>query len=112
SKKEKITIDDTSMWVIAKSSSGSMRNAIKNLESLRNYCDNEVTEEKAYEMLGVTDASFSFSLVDKIIKVNSTEAICIVNEMVNQGYDAKNMISEIDEHLRNLLVIKTCKEDE
>jgi DNA polymerase-3 subunit gamma/tau len=108
-KKEDIGSEDGALRVLSKISGGSMRDAIKNLESLKNYCEDDLNPEDAYQLFGVPDSSFATSLVDKIIDKNVTEGMVLINESVDSGANPELMIKDVSMHIRDLLVLRTCK---
>lgn len=108
--KEKIDYEEEALKVIAKISDGSMRDALKNIESLRNYCDDKLIEEKCYKLFGIPSLAFSFKLVSKIISNKFTEGILLIDEFASKGIDPAIMIKEISSYLRDLMVLKVSQD--
>ena len=108
--KESIEYEDEALRVISKISNGSLRDAISNLEALRNFSENKLIESDCYKLFGIPDASFSYNIVEKIIDKKATEGIIIINELSMNGTNVVQMLKEINLYLRNLLILKTCKD--
>jgi len=110
-KEEKIDCEEEALSSIVRLAEGSARNAIKSLESARNFSDGKVTVEDINRLFGTTDRSILFDLADKIIEKNATEGIIIINDLVNKGVDLGHILKDFSLHFRNLLIKKTCKTD-
>lgn len=109
--KENIKYEEESLRIISKISNGSMRDALRNVESLRNFCNSELDVESCYKLFGVPSSMFSFDIVEKIINKKTTEGMIMINQSEEVGTDVSLMIKDISQHLRDLLVLKTCKTD-
>jgi len=109
--KEEMKYDDEALRIVSKISNGSMRDALRNVESLRNFCEDKLDADGCYKIFGVPDSMFAFDIVDKIIKMKTTDGLLLINKSEEVGADINIMIKEISQHLRDLLVLKTCKTD-
>jgi len=109
--KENMKYEEESLRIISKISNGSMRDALRNVESLRNYCSEVLDVNSCYKLFGVPDSMFAFDIVDKIVSKKTTEGILLINQSEEVGTDISLMIKDISQHLRDLLVLKTCKTD-
>jgi len=108
---EGMQYEEEALRIISKISNGSMRDALRNVESLRNFCDNKLDVAGCYKLFGVPDSLFAFDMVDKIVRKKTTEGMLLINQSEEVGTDINLMIKEISQHLRDLLVLKTCKTD-
>ncbi|MFW5890605.1 MAG: polymorphic toxin-type HINT domain-containing protein [bacterium] len=106
---EEMNFEDETLRIISKISNGSMRDALRNVEALRNYCDENLDVKSCYKLFGVPDSMFAFDMVDKIIKRKTTEGMLLINQSEEVGTDINLMIKDISQHMRDLLVLKTCK---
>lgn len=109
-KKEEIKYEEEALKVIAKISDGSMRDALKNIESLRNYCEDTLLEEKCYKLFGIPDLAFSFKFVNKVMSRKFTEGIILIDEFCSKGVDPAIMIKEVSSYLRDLMVLKVSQD--
>lgn len=108
---EGLQYEDESLRVVSKISDGSMRDALRNIESLRNYCSDKLDVKSCYKLFGVPDSMFAFDMVEKIIRKKTTEGMLLINQSEEVGTDVSLMIKDISRHLRDLLVLRTCKTD-
>ncbi len=103
SKKENGKISDDSIRLIARTSEGSVRDAISLLDrSLisQSISQNNLIEEKdVREMLGLADRSKIISLFKEILSGDENEALKHLRELINNGIDAKNFLNDILEVL-------------
>lgn len=108
---ENIKINKEALKTVVKTSRGSVRNALRSLESAWNFCGTELITDKAVsEVLGVADAAKAFELVDCAVKRNVVEGMKIINNMAAEGIDISSFIIDLAEHFRNLLVISSCSD--
>jgi DNA polymerase-3 subunit gamma/tau len=107
---EGIEYDEDAIRLISKISGGSVRDALKNLEALKNFSKGKLTEKDGYDFFGVPDASFGYSLMDKIIDRKVAEGIILINKAIAEGADVTSMIKDICSHIRDLAVLRSCKD--
>jgi len=108
-KDEKLEIDDQTLNIIARSSTGSMRDAESILDQIIAYCGKEITLQKVREVLGIIEEDVFFNFVDTIINHNTVKGIEIVNRIADLGGDASQFIKNLMEYVHNLSLIKVCK---
>ena len=112
SKKEELDYEDKALQIAAKYAKGSVRDAIQYLQTIINYVGEEkITTESAIEALGVIDESLYFDLVDAIIAKSPFRCFQAINRMFCDGKEAKVILGGVHEHLNNLLVMRTCRNE-
>ena len=103
SKKENGKISDNALKLIAKSSEGSVRDAISLLDraliSQTLNENNSVSESNVREMLGLADRTKIISLFKEVLNGNEKESLKYLRELINDGLDAKNFLNDILEVL-------------
>jgi len=110
--KEGLNCEEKALQIIAKHAKGSVRDCLQNLQTLMNYAgEEEITATKAREALGVIDESLYFEMVDHIISKNSIGCFQTINQIFRDGKEVKFILDGVYEHLNNLLLIRTCKQD-
>ncbi len=101
--KEKGKISEDAIKLIAKTSEGSVRDSISLLD--RALISQSINENKQIEeldvrtMLGLADKSKVISLFKEVLSGNEKNASSILNELINDGLDAKNFLNDILEVL-------------
>jgi DNA polymerase-3 subunit gamma/tau len=101
--KENGKISDDAIRLIARTSEGSVRDAISLLDRAlisQSISENNLIEEKdVREMLGLADQSKVISLFKEILSGNEKTALKYLRELINDGIDAKNFLNDILEVL-------------
>jgi DNA polymerase III gamma/tau subunit len=96
--------------MIARSASGSFRDAIGTLDQLVTYGGSEVTLEDVLEVLDVADADLIFAATDALIQHDPGAALERVQELADSGRDPVQFMRDLTAHLRQLVVIQTLGE--
>lgn len=112
SDEEKINISDDALFTIAKNSAGGMRDSISLLDQLSLLgVSKEITAEDVNAVLGRISFDVLNKLSDKIISSSPNEAIEILNEIYNSGNEPLQILTNLSEYFKNLLIVKNCKQD-
>ncbi len=103
SAKENGKISDDSIRLIAKTSEGSVRDAISLLDRalISQFAskNNLIEETDVREMLGLADRSKIISLFKEVLSGKEKEALKYLRELINDGIDAKIFLNDILEIL-------------
>lgn len=91
--KEGINVDDASLSYIAKTSTGSMRNAIVALESCSALKEN-LTLEDVTSVLATVGYEDHFSLLSGLLSKDSKKVISLINKAYDAGKDMKQFMTE------------------
>ncbi|MBE7703770.1 MAG: DNA polymerase III subunit gamma/tau [Cyanobacteria bacterium SIG28] len=106
---EKINITDDALFAIAKNSAGGMRDSISLLDQLSILgISKEVTIDDVNSILGRISFDTLFKLTEKIISSSPSEAIEMLNTIYNSGNEPLQILTNLCEYFKNLLIIKTC----
>ena len=108
---ESIKVDTEALRLIAKSATGSMRDALNLLEQLTAYYGSEVSLQQVQAMLGITGDWRTKELVKHIISNDISAGVTTINSVNNDGLDLKQFNRELVEYLRGLLLIKTGSDE-
>ena len=107
---EGIEADDRALAMVARSASGSFRDAIGTLDQLVTYEDQKVTLEAVLEVLDVADADLIFGATDAIAEHDPGAALERVQELADSGRDPVQFMRDLTAHLRQLVVVQTLGE--
>jgi len=103
SEKENGKISEDAIKLIARTSEGSVRDAISLLDRAlisQSISENKLIKESdVREMLGLADRSKIISLFKEILNGNEKESLQYLREMINDGIDGKNFLNDILEVL-------------
>lgn len=108
-KKEKIKILSSALSLIAGHSKGSQRDAIGILDQLHSFTDMKITEEDVASLLGVLDYKNLSKIIDLIIKRDTGGLIYLIDELSQLGIDLRQLVGDIVEYLRGMLITKNVK---
>ncbi len=104
---ESINIEPEAMRLIARSATGSLRDAINLLEQLATYYGSEVELQQIKAVMGITGDQRVKELVKHIINNDISAGVTTINSVNNDGLDLRQFNREVVEYLRALLLIKT-----
>ncbi len=107
---EGIEVDEGAVATIARSASGSFRDALGTLDQLVAYGGNEVGLDDVLQLLGAADAELLFGAVDAVIAADPKAVLLGVEEMARSGRDPSQFARDLLAHLRHLLVTQTVGE--
>lgn len=108
---EGITIEPEAVRLIARSATGSLRDALNLLEQLTTYYGSDVTLHQTREMLGITGDQRTKELARHIVNSDVPAGIATINDINNDGLNLRQFNRELVEYLRGLLLIKTGAEE-
>lgn len=109
---EKINISNDALFAIAKNSAGGMRDSISLLDQLSILgISKEITLDDVNSVLGRISFDTLLKLSDKIIESNHAGAIEILNNIYNSGNEPLQILTNLSEYFKNMLIIKTCSKD-
>ncbi len=111
--KEKITVSDYALFLIARSSEGSLRDAKKILDQAIALSEGgDVEDQNVIIILGVIEEEIFISLTKNIFTQNRKEIIEQVNDLAERGMDLRFFYGEYLKFLRDLMVLKSLDESE
>ncbi|MBO5056621.1 MAG: DNA polymerase III subunit gamma/tau [Lachnospiraceae bacterium] len=106
---EQVLVEDKAIRYIAKTADGSMRDALSLLDQcIAFHFGQELTYDKVLDVLGAVDTEVFSRLLRVVMEGNVPGAIGILEEMVIQGRELTQFVSDFTWYLRNLLLIKTA----
>ena len=107
---ESIEIPPEAVAAVARSATGSFRDALGTLEQLLTYSGNEIALEDVLAVLGVADAGLLEELVDAVDASDARRALLALERCVESGRDAGSFAADLEVHARELLVVQTLGE--
>jgi len=107
---EGIRVPDEATALIARSATGSFRDALGTLEQLVSYSGPEVTLEDVLAVLGAADADLLFGSVDAVDAGDARAALLAVARLAESGRDVGRFFGDLEAHLRGLMIVQTLGE--
>jgi DNA polymerase-3 subunit gamma/tau len=103
---ESISVDEQSLFYIARRSEGSVRDAQSILEQVIAYCGKEIAQGKVLELLGIVGSESLQTTVEAILCEKPEDILEAIDSLVVQGHDLEQFYQELLVYIRNLLVVK------
>ena len=107
---ESIEIEDGAVAAIARSATGSFRDALGTLDQLVAYGGKQVVTDDVLAVLGVAEAELILAAADAIAAEDGRAALEASERLARSGRDAAQFGRDLLAHLRQLLVIRTMGE--
>ena len=108
---EGISMESEALRLIAKSATGSLRDAENLLEQLTTYYGSEVGLQQVQSILGITGDQRVKEVAKHIVDNDISAGIKTINSVDNDGLDLRQFNRELVEYLRGLLLIKTGSDE-
>ena len=104
--KEGITAEPEALNVIALKADGGMRDALSIFDQVVSFTGGHITYQSVIENLNVLDYEYYFRLTDFFLENKVSDALLLLNDVLNKGFDGSHFITGLSSHLRDLLVSK------
>ena len=105
--KENIEAEDKALRYIARAADGSMRDALSLLDQcIAFYLGQALTYEKVLDVLGAADTTTFSRLLRSILAADTGMVLRTVNQVITEGRDLSQFLSDFLWYLRNLLILK------
>ncbi len=109
---EGFEIDGGAVKLVAARADGSMRDAVSLLDQLVSVGADRVTADDVARVLGIPDIDVFFNLTDAIASTDTSGTLAALEAAMDAGFDARDLIDGLVEHLRNLLLVKAAPSPE
>lgn len=104
--KEGITAEPEALNVIALKADGGMRDALSTFDQVVSFTGGHITYKSVIENLNVLDYEYYFKLTGFFLENKISDALLLLNDVLNKGFDGSHFITGLSSHLRDLLVSK------
>ncbi len=112
SRAEGFEIEDGALKLVASRADGSMRDAVSLLDQLASVGADSVTVDDVARVLGIPDIEVFFSLSDGIASHDTSATLSALEAAMDAGFDARDLVDGLVEHLRNLLLVQATPSPE
>ncbi len=99
-----VTVEDRSLSVLARTSEGSMRDALSLLDQAVSFGGETLLHEDLEALIGSVPDELVRQMIDAMLAHQASQAMTLVGEVVDQGFDVRVYCRAILERIRNLLV--------
>ena len=107
---EQIELPDPAVGMLARSATGSFRDALGTLEQLVTYGGAKVELDDVRDILGVADAELVLDASDSLADRDPRAALLAVQRLSDSGRDFTQFMRDLSAHLRHLFVVQTLGE--
>ena len=99
-----VTVEDRSLSVLARTSEGSMRDALSLLDQAVSFGGDKLLHEDLEALIGSVPEELVRQMIEAILAHQASQAMTLIGEVVDQGFDVRVYCRAILERIRNLLV--------
>ena len=105
-----VSIDDDALKLLAVNADGSVRDGLSILDQVLASGDEHITREEVLDYLGTVGDEFFIELTDLVSLHKSGEALMLLDKVLREGRDAKQLMKDWNSHYRNLLITKFMRD--
>ncbi|HZC04405.1 MAG TPA: DNA polymerase III subunit gamma/tau [Ktedonobacterales bacterium] len=103
---EGLTLDSAAADLLARAAQGGLRDALSLLDQAVALCGNHVTVEGTRTMLGLADVAALRRIIACIAESRPAEALDLLNDLVTQGADLRQLNGQFAEEWRALMLAR------
>ena len=103
---EKIDAPDAALALIARGAHGAYRDAVSTLDQLAAATGSAISVQDVLQLAGGIEEDTLFRLCDTIVDHDTAGALVQIEELSEQGQDIGRLVTELIEHLRQLLLVQ------
>jgi len=107
--KENLEAEEEALYLIAQKADGALRDALSLFDKIASYSDGKITRKMVSESMNILDYDSYFEMVDLMLQNDIPTILNYFNSLLQQGFDAHQLISGLGSHFRDLLVAKDSK---
>jgi DNA polymerase III subunit gamma/tau len=107
---EEIAIPEEALALVARSATGSFRDALGTLEQLQAYSGQRIALEDVLAVLGAADADLLFGAVDAVQAADARAALLAAARLAESGRDVGRFFGDLEAHVRALMVVQVLGE--
>ena len=111
-KESNISLDPAAAQVIAVHADGGLRDALSILDQCSGMTSDMITAPLVETMIGLVSKSWVLDMVDMLKAGNGAALLQAVDEALQMGRDARQIVTALVEHLRAMIVAKVLPEAE
>jgi len=105
-KQEGLDLDPAAAWAIARGADGGMRDAQSMLDQLVSFCGETITESNVLDVFGFTSRETVAELLGALFSRDTPTALHLVERESKAGRELGQLLSDVVDTLRSLLVWK------
>jgi DNA polymerase-3 subunit gamma/tau len=107
SKQEGVEYEYAALQQIALKADGALRDALSLYDQLVSYAAGKLSFARVLENLNILDYDYYFRAVELMEGAQHPALLLLLEEIVDRGFEAKDFLTGLLEHFRNLLICQT-----
>lgn len=105
-----IDAEENALKIVASLSEGAMRDALSILERCLQDGENEITEDKVKELVGIPKLKFIEQMVESILEKDIDNCLKTLKKVINDGKDQNNFLWEVIKYVKDVLLYKVTED--
>ncbi|MFM9903701.1 MAG: DNA polymerase III subunit gamma/tau [Pyrinomonadaceae bacterium] len=105
---EKINIDDDALRELARSGTGSMRDAQSNFDQVISFSGEKIAAADVTNALGFAGVDVLSKVISAITEKDPKQVLAVVDDLIGRGHDLRNFCRDVLGLFRDLLVFKVA----
>lgn len=102
------SVEEEGLRLIARCADGSMRDALSLTDQCLAFRGDTLSSADVYDVLGSMDSAFLDNISSHILAGEAAEAVRMIDDIVTAGRDLSVFCRDLSQHMRALLLAKTC----
>ncbi len=108
--KEGFTVTDQAASLIAAAAEGGLRDALSILDLCLSH-GNEIDEQTVISACALAGREHLFALADALLQKDTETSLKLIDNLYSSGVDMVRLLNDLITHFRNLMVVKTVKDN-
>ncbi len=108
---EKINIDDDALRELARSGTGSMRDAQSNFDQVISFSGKHIKAPDVTNALGFAGVEVLSKVISAITEKDPKQVLAVVDDLIGRGHDLRNFCRDVLGLFRDLLVFKVAGDE-
>lgn len=102
---EGVKVEMEALHLIATKAEGGLRDALSMFDKLKTFSeDGSISYSSTLANLHILDYDYYFQITDAILKGDHAQALTVFHKILQEGFDAHQFLTGLNEHLRNILI--------
>lgn len=103
-----LSCEEGVLALIIRKAEGGLRDAISILDQCISFGEDCISQKTAYDVLGMVKSDALLSLTQSFIDKDAPRLLAEINMLLKQGLEPGQIIKDLLEHLRNLILLSVC----
>ncbi len=106
-----VTVEEGVLSIIIKKAEGGLRDAISILDQCISFGGDTISLQTAQLVLGMVKSQALLNLTEAFVEKDTVKLLTEVNSLLREGIEPGQIIRDLLEHLRNMVLLQVCGPD-